>query len=218
MIVCHERKIIYVKAKKVGGTSFEIALSKFCGPSCIIAPISPSDEDFRKNLGYRSAQNYFRAGSGDRISVEFFNHMTSAQIRNNLPDFVWKNYKKITTVRNPYEVLVSMYFWRQERRSFKEFVMSSDAGINENELIAPIFGNYKLDVYLKYEDMRADLLRNNLDYLVDGMSQIRAKGGIRPKHASVGSMFKEFPELIDFVEERCINTLTSFCYSKPNIF
>jgi hypothetical protein len=58
MIVCHERKIIFVKTKKVGGTSFEIALSKFCGPNCIITPITPADEDLRKSLGFRGAQNY----------------------------------------------------------------------------------------------------------------------------------------------------------------
>lgn len=72
MIVCHERKIIFVKTKKVGGTSFEIALSKFCGPDCIITPITPADEELRKSLGFRSSQNYIR---DDRI--QYFNHMTA---------------------------------------------------------------------------------------------------------------------------------------------
>ena len=124
MIVCHEKKIIFVKTKKIGGTSFEIALSKFCGPKCIITPITSTDEDLRKSLGYRRAQNFTKDASSANNQIDFFNHMTSAQICKNLPFHIWKNYKKITIVRNPYEVLVSKYFWRREERNFKDFVMS----------------------------------------------------------------------------------------------
>lgn len=217
MIVCHEKKIIFVKTKKIGGTSFEIALSKFCGPKCIITPITSTDEDLRKSLGYRRAQNFTKDASSANNQIDFFNHMTSAQICKNLPFHIWKNYKKITIVRNPYEVLVSKYFWRREERNFKDFVMSSDAGINENELIAPIFGEDKLDVYLKYEDMYSDLRLFNLDYLIEGVSKIRAKGDVRPKCADVESMFAPFPELVDYVKDKCQNTLKLFSYPAPII-
>jgi hypothetical protein len=215
MIVCHEKKIIFVKTKKVGGTSFEIALSEFCGPECIITPVTPQDEDLRKSLGYRGAQNFTIGASNGNNQVDFFNHMPSAHIRKNLPFNIWMNYKKITIVRNPYEVLVSKYFWRREQRDFKDFVMSGDAGINENELIAPIFGEHKLDVYLKYETMQSDLRKFDLDYLIDGMSKLNAKGNIRPKSADVASIFGRYPGLVEYVEEKCHNILKSFSYPKP---
>ena len=44
MIINHEKKIIFIKTKKTAGTSLEIALSKYCGANCVIAPIAPVDE------------------------------------------------------------------------------------------------------------------------------------------------------------------------------
>jgi hypothetical protein len=43
MNISHELKLIFIKTKKVGGRSFEIALSKYCGPGCVITPISLDD-------------------------------------------------------------------------------------------------------------------------------------------------------------------------------
>lgn len=210
MIVCHERKIIFVKTKKVGGTSFEIALSKFCGPDCIITPITPVDEELRKNLGFRSSQNYIR---DDRI--QYFNHMTAKKIHKNLPIDIWNTYRKITIVRNPFDVLISKYFWRQENKNFNHFVKELGDGINENEIIAPFFGPEKLDIYLKYEDLSAELERHNLDFLIDGMSYIKAKGHLRPTQTDIATMFKDYPELVDIVTEKCANSIDFFAYEKP---
>ena len=58
MIISHKLKCIFIKPKKVGGTSFEVALSKYCGDKDIITPISNDDETLRKELGYRGSQNY----------------------------------------------------------------------------------------------------------------------------------------------------------------
>ena len=58
MIVLHEQKIIALKARKVGGTSFEIALSKFAHKDSIITPITFDDEKLRESLGYLGPQNY----------------------------------------------------------------------------------------------------------------------------------------------------------------
>ena len=40
MILLHKEKIIALKARKVGGTSFEIALSKYANSDSIITPIA----------------------------------------------------------------------------------------------------------------------------------------------------------------------------------
>ena len=50
MIVLHKQKIIALKARKVGGTSFEIALSKFANKDSIITPITLDDEKLEKVL------------------------------------------------------------------------------------------------------------------------------------------------------------------------
>jgi len=41
MIVLHDVKVIALKARKVGGTSFEIALSLYANNTSVITPITP---------------------------------------------------------------------------------------------------------------------------------------------------------------------------------
>ena len=48
MIICHKHKFIFVKTRKTAGSSVEIFLSKYCGPSCVITPLSKEDEILRK--------------------------------------------------------------------------------------------------------------------------------------------------------------------------
>jgi len=57
MIISHKQKVIFIKLAKVAGTSFEIALAKYCGADDIITPLNRSDKDV-KGFGYNAAQNY----------------------------------------------------------------------------------------------------------------------------------------------------------------
>lgn len=53
MIFLRDINVLFLKPRKVGGTSFEIALSRYAGGGDIITPISETDEITRRNLGYR---------------------------------------------------------------------------------------------------------------------------------------------------------------------
>lgn len=58
MIFSRLHNFLFIKGRKVAGTSVEVALSKICGPEDIITPIMAIDERKRLELGYRHAQNY----------------------------------------------------------------------------------------------------------------------------------------------------------------
>ena len=58
MIFSELHNFLFLKGRKVASTSFEVALSKICGPADIITPITPVDERHRIDLGYRHAQNF----------------------------------------------------------------------------------------------------------------------------------------------------------------
>lgn len=58
MILSKEHSFVFIKGKKVAGTSVEVLLSSICGSEDIITPITPIDEKYRIECGYRCAQNY----------------------------------------------------------------------------------------------------------------------------------------------------------------
>lgn len=57
-IINYTNNFIFVKTNKTAGTSLEIALSKYCNEIDVIGTIFSEDEKIRKELGFRSAQNY----------------------------------------------------------------------------------------------------------------------------------------------------------------
>lgn len=58
MIVLKLKKMIFLKAMKTAGTSFEIALSRHASESDIITPIKSADELIRSNLGFPGPMNF----------------------------------------------------------------------------------------------------------------------------------------------------------------
>lgn len=220
MIISHEKQIIFIKTKKTAGTSFEIALSHFCGPHCIITPITPADEDTRRALGFRVAQNYenYRWEShGMTSAVTFYNHIPANRVKASIPRDIWESYRKVTIIRNPFDVAISRYYWQGGEgtgMSFPELLKAQPQRIAENFKIAPLSGPAKLDLYLRYERMEQDLRDNGLAFLWEVFSGIRAKGDKRPRNgASVEEVYQRYPEAARLVRESCEAELAQLGYS-----
>jgi len=135
MIISHKHKFIYFKNRKTAGTSVEISLSKICGEKDIITPIPPTDETIRRSLGYPCAQNhhkprdewsrrerweYFRRGEKPR---RFYNHISCEEVSRLVDQKIWNSYFKFTTERNPFDKVVSFYYWR---RADEKYALISD--------------------------------------------------------------------------------------------
>ncbi len=196
MIISHTLKIIFVKTKKVGGTSFEIALSKFCGPDCIITPISPDDEKERIRLGYRHAQNFIerdRCGSSDKshinykIKGNFSNHDPTQKIFGQVDRDILDRYLKISIYRDPLDFLISQYFFRMQnvipayRVPFRKWVVNNYLNIRENYLIAPDKGPFACDRILAYENINEEIrtVSQLPDDFLKVFKSLNAKGNIR---------------------------------------
>ena len=112
MIVNHKYKFIFIKSFKTAGTSLEIALSKFCGDEDILTPIVEKDEKLRSNLNFIGPQNY-----GDMEE-----HMTASEIKKKLGNKMFNNYFKFVVVRNPYDQIISAFYWHNEsKKNEKKF-------------------------------------------------------------------------------------------------
>ena len=128
MIFSYKHRFIFIKGRKVGGTSIEMALSPCCGPQDIITPISPVDELKRLSLGGQP-RNFSRkdgveaeylalvkagnieAAIKTRVHSDtaypFFNHMSLGRLES-LLDPPSQDYTLVYNVRNPYAKIISL--------------------------------------------------------------------------------------------------------------
>jgi len=109
MIISHKYKFIFFKPTKVAGTSVEISLARNCGDKDVITPLgeysNKSDEDSYEHF----ARNY----------EGFFVHIPPEEIKEKVSKKVWDSYFKFTIVRNPYDYLISRYWWEVGQPSLK---------------------------------------------------------------------------------------------------
>lgn len=222
MIINKKRKIIFVKTKKTAGTSFEIALSKFCDSDDVITPITPKDERMRLSLGYKGAQNYqnyFWREFSMQVQGHYFNHMPLSLIKQAVPNRVFQDYKKMTIYRNPYETAVSRYYWEGGLRTgynFIEYLLANTNHLTENETIAPTYGDVQCDIFLRYEALQQDMELHGLGDVWNVFKNIRAKSDKRPKvGATVSEVYREFPNAVEIVRKCCAKEIDFFNYASP---
>ena len=106
MLICPEKKIIFFKPMKCAGTSVESTLL-----SCINDPnsICAGSSDIHAKLEYGSKNNVFKHQG---IKYKKFNqHCYPELFYNRLYDTtLYQDYHHVSIVRNPYDALVS-YYW-----------------------------------------------------------------------------------------------------------
>ncbi|MDC0656786.1 hypothetical protein N6L27_02095 [Leisingera sp. SS27] len=223
MIICHPLKLIFIKTKKVGGTSFEIALSSFCDGTSIITPISPDDENIRAELGYPGAQNYQHQiwPDGTETEAEFFNHIPASQAKPLIPQEIWGSYTKVTIWRDPYDAIISRYYWEKADAAgipFGQFVRQLPGLLAENSQIAPLEGPAAPDVFLRYEHLEEDIAALGIDGLWERFTSLRAKGNISPRTgADPETLYARHPEAAEVVAEQCAVEIRKFGYTRPGM-
>jgi len=174
MIVSTARRFIFIKPRKVGGTSVELFLSRFCGEDDIVTPVSAKDERLRQGPGPR---NYRVPGCGKGRILRrlgeiagrpalgrggFYNHIPAKEIRRLIGEEIWAESFKFTVERNPWDRQVSLYHWhyrdRAQKPSFDTFIRSPlHRRISRNFDLYTIDGAIAVDRVCRYETLREDL-------------------------------------------------------------
>jgi len=239
MIYLRQANILFLKPFKVAGTSFEIALSKFAGPDDIISPLRRDDE-IRRSLGFPGERNYrftwqerLRMRVNDQLKLLYYKHKqikypqhTSARMaRDFLGEGSFDKAFKVSIVRDPFDFLISHYFWHNTNADepvldFPNWVRQNPRVLNRNEQFYFIDGEEVIDFYIRFENLLEDSLeleklRPEIRGLSDTLSGISAKSGIRPEHASRENLFRGEPELIEAVKFFQLKHMRKFDYSAP---
>lgn len=164
MILSHRYRYIFIKTRKTAGTSVELALSRFCGPDDVITPVSPADERLRQRIGGRAPQHYQnRPTAGTKALSEFarfYNHMSAVEIREAIGDITWAKYFKFTIVRNPWDAVVSRYFFayrNEPRLNFGDALRGDSRLIQSCHDLYTIDATIVVDQCLRFERLRDDL-------------------------------------------------------------
>lgn len=171
MIISHRHKFIFIKTEKTAGTSIEIALSKFCGPSDVITPMASYDQRLRKSLGYRGPQNYHiplsRYSKRDyrylllhRQPPCFTKHMGAKDIIRYVSEDIWSSYFKFCFERNPWDKIISWYYWKHKkepRPPISDFIHSKEANTMKGFELYTINAEVVVDKVYLYEDLQGSL-------------------------------------------------------------
>lgn len=161
-LISHRSEFIFLRTHKTGSTSVEAALE----PACLApgAPIGPHRRDMAvTEFGIVGARG------GAYEDRPWRAHMSARLVRRRIGRRIWRRYRKIAVVRNPFDRMVSMFFWRlddatrqemldapfdQVREAFQTWIRGADAGKNLSKLcIGP---RYVIDHILYFERLEAD--------------------------------------------------------------
>lgn len=211
MIICHPLKLIFFKTCKTGGTSFECVLSNYCSPNCTITSKRVLEQNI---IFYLNNKRY-----------KFSNHTESPKVKKVIYD-IWKDYKKIAIHRNPFEVLISMFydattfkhssgFWNDEGPYTTNFVEYATTHVNQLDLNTSIAPIKDMDFIIRYEYIEEDIKKLNIDNFWEQYSITNIDRNIRPKESTVEKMYKGQKELVDLICERCQKEIEYFNYKIP---
>jgi hypothetical protein len=221
MILCHSRKFIFIKTRKVSGTSMEISLSRFCGDDDIITPITYEDELVRLELGGRLPQNYGDPGEAkyrDLINArlpnppktrhrgDFFNHSPAVDVRKHVGDEIWNEYFTFSMERHPYEKVVSNVFYHARGKENWDFEKELKRVFKKGRYISyPMYSDGEtqiVDFIVNYERLQDDLakLSDKLGFDV-GAHYPQTKHTFRPGRKPATELLSDKHK--DYIYEHC---------------
>lgn len=223
MIISHSKKFIFIHGPKTAGSSIAISLMRYLSPGDIARgyengiKYGVKPPDWNKSLLYLRPQDLFRKDPHAQAYRRYVwtqgvpsTHLTAKQTQDLVGKRIWKKYFTFTFERNPWDRMISYYFWinhhfrtrrKSELPSFKKFIEAmykNDGGLlKENHLAGysnlpyyTIDGEIAVDYVGKYENLTADLqfVYNHIGIPFDGWLPYDKKG-IRPEKTTPEEMY-----------------------------
>jgi Sulfotransferase family len=192
MIVSHRHRFIFMKTRKTAGTSIELALARVCGPDDTITSLSDKDEELRRQAGLPGPQNV----DAPPLNRRAFNHMPAKMAKRAVGPRVWHDYFTFAVERNPWDAVVSAYFWtfrEREAPPFGEWVRGPQVDdLAKNSQMYRIKGEIAVDRVVRYETLSAELAEVWAQLDLPGSPDLpHAKSTSRPEGADYRELYDD---------------------------
>ena len=183
MIISHSQRFIFIANRKTASTAIGIAFSSACNKKDIITPLG-KDEEIRRKLGYQKPRNFIpwhkkpaylslltqRKLTGLWISekvkeIGYYTHITPKKILKYLQPDIWESYFRFCFVRNPWDLVISQYFWsirnKSQPLSLDSFLNSSKIeGIaKRSQEMYTLNGKLAVNRLCRYENVQTEVNR-----------------------------------------------------------
>ncbi len=189
MLVSHTHKFIFTRTVKTAGTSVEVFFESYCAPPGHVAKHgSACIETEYGIIGARSKDA--------KRDNKWFHHMSARLIREALGRDIWDAYFKFTTIRNPFDKVVSAFHYRQLpferaekmafsqiRDAFRKWLLSDDAKLPHDRSKFLIKKDLCLDYFIRYENLEEGVgdVAKRLGIDIGDRQLPTLKGHTRPK-------------------------------------
>ena len=193
MIISHKLKVIFIKTNKTAGSSFEFALSKYCGPDDIYTEVS-SKQNIRKSWNIPKHQNDITEGK-----KTYRSHTPASKIKRIVSQNIWRNYLKVSIIRCPYDATISSYYWRRSKKTLKLFTANrliSQKSLLDYNLLC-INNRLVTDFLIRYEYLDEDIKKLETKIgcpgLLETFQNTKDKSNYRPSGKDIYTVYSKNP-------------------------
>ena len=181
MIISFKYKFIFIKTYKTAGSSIESYLYQFLSANDVYSHTADNNgiNCWGEFDPENKLSNFFDKDTyNERISkkLRFYAHMPAWLIKDRLDIYskklkfdIFNNFYKFAVIRNPFDLIVSDYFWRKNsnfmnEKSFDEIIQElkdnkyqTHGLLNLNKLMDIKRENILCDYIIKYENLNEEL-------------------------------------------------------------
>jgi hypothetical protein len=182
MIISFKYKFIFIKTYKTAGSSIENYLYPYLNNNDILAPTEDhSGINCWGNFEIKELEDYFGKEFLDKkikYKMKYFAHMPIWLVKERLEHLsnklnydIFKNFYKFGVIRNPFDMIVSHYYWQNSPNNknskpttFKEILKTLESNtypnyglLTLNSLMDKNFEKVLCDKVIKYEDLNKEL-------------------------------------------------------------